>query len=697
MKTAEGTRFGDTRRLLHISRLMLRHYRAYRAFTRLTDDERPQHLDIPRHFAQALLELGPLWIKLGQILSTRPDILPPDYITALARLQEHVPPFPFDQVRTTISEQFNQDVGALFRAFEETPLASASVAQVHLAVLHDGTLVAVKIQRPLVREQITADLDLLTSLIGLFGRLFPVKVRRLNLLAGFNEFKRYTLQELDFVREAKTSERFKRNFSDWSDIIIPRVYWPLVTSKVLTMDRVVGLRLNDIIPTLDIPARTRLSTRLLEMEMKMFISDGFFHADLHPGNIFFLENGNIALLDFGIYGELSDEHLDHFLLYWYAGLQRQTRRAFYHLIQQTTRLKHANEEAYYAQFKFLADPFYGSTISERSLTQTYLAIILRGAEFGFVFPSDLLLQAKALTTAEALALTLTPDLTFETAMRPILVREFVKRVADGGRIKTLAERVLPELLLFGEVPPLSLREPATGDVAFQFDWSNMLEVLGEHVHALQPNVAILRPFLDPRAHSAMIHAYSDREADEILASTWARYAAHASEVPSQPSLGARWMVHLSALTIAMYEALLAAGQSAAGATEIVYDMAWLVYTQMGAVPWAMAGAFNRDDHDKLRFSTALFRQFPFDSPAYLWQDVEAETSVVAFNCLKCPVAEHFIAHNLSDLCVNTWCKLDYPLARQWGAELQRTGTIACGAKVCDFRWQTMTSAAEPRP
>ncbi len=683
----------ETLRLLRISWLLLRQYRAFRAFKKLDADEQGKHLDVPRQFTQSLRELGPLFIKLGQILSTRPDVLPAAYITALARLQEHVPPFPFAQVRVTINAQLGQEIETIFRAFDVQPIAAASLAQVHLAVLTDGTPVAVKVQRPFAKERIIADLHLLSGLIALGTRLFPGKVRRLNLVAGFNEFTRYTLQELDFTLEATTAERFRRNFVAWPDIIIPRVYADFVTPKVLTMERVSGRRLHEIVPTLTEPERTRLSHRLLEMEMKMFIADGFFHADLHPGNIFFTDEGKIILLDFGMYGELSDAHRNHFILYyWYAGLQRQTRRAFSHLIAQTTRLPHADETAYYVKFKELADRFYGATIVERSLTETYLAIITSGARFGFVFPSDLLLQAKALTTAEALAFALTPDLQFETAMRPIIAAEFLKRATDLGRLKVLAERVLPELVLLGELPSASLDQPSTNDCALPFHWGDVLTLLGEQFKTIQPDVASLRSLLDPVARAALIHTYSAREADDILISTWARYADLAPLTPAQESIGARFMVQLSALTMAMYAALCAAGQTAAGATDLIYDMAWQVYTKMGAVPWAIAGALSDDGDEKLRVATAAFRRFPFDSPSYLWKDVDAAPGVVAFDCLKCPVAEHFRAHNLSELCVNTWCKLDYPLARQWGAELTRTGTIAGGAPVCDFRWHTVSTS-----
>ncbi len=681
-------------RILRIGRLLLHHYRALQAFSRLSDTKRTQRLDIPRQFVQSLLDLGPLFIKIGQILSTRPDLLPQAYIQELALLQERVPPFSFDEVKATIHEQFHRDIEAVFRSFEQVPVASASLAQVHLAELHDGTPVAVKIQRPLVKEQITEDLELLSGLIKRLSQLFPGKARRFNLVAGFTEFKRYTLQELDFSLEAKTMERFRHNFARWPDIIIPQVYWEFVTPKVLTMERVSGMRLNEISPRLSLQDRKRLSHRLMEMEMKMFISDGFFHADLHPGNIFFTEEGKIALLDFGMYGELSDEHRDHFMLYWLAGLQRQLRRAFYHLLQQTTRLKDADEEAYYEIFKKLASSFYDSTITERSITQTYLDIILSGAKFGFVFPSDLLLQAKALTTAEALAFTLTPDLKFDREARPIIVREFAQRAADLGRLRAQAEQLLPELLLFGELLPASLREPSPDGFSLPFGWSDLFKRISEQVKAIQPDIASFRVLLDGSARKVLLHVYPHREVDDVLENTWARYADLAPALPSQETVGARLMVHLSAVTIALYQALLAAGQSKEGATSLIYEMAWLVYTKMGEVPSALAGFFSQDAYEKVRFATTAFRQFPFSAPSYQWQDVDAAPGVVAFNCLACPVAEYFRSHNLSELCVNTWCKLDYPLARQWGAELQRTGTIAGGARMCDFRWQVVAQTTD---
>ena len=223
----------------------------------------------------------------------------------------------------------------------------------------------------------------------------------------------------------------------------------------------------------------------------------------------------------------------------------------------------------------------------------------------------------------------------------------------------------------------------------------MLKRLFEQIRSIEPNVAVLRPLLDPRARAALIHHFSASAVDALLEKSWAGYAERRSAVPSQEGIGARVMVHLGALTLAMYDALRSIGQSTDDATARVYDVGWQVYTKMGEVPWVTAEAFSRGEYEKLRFATKAFRTFPFDAPSYQWEDVEAGPGVVAFNCLRCPVAEYFRAHDASEVCVNTWCKLDYPLARQWESELERSGTIAGGAPVCDFRWQAIISTRRP--
>lgn len=654
--------------------------------------EQARRPDIPVHFVQTLLDLGPTFVKLGQILSTRPDFLPEGYIHELERLQENVPPYPMGEVRALVKAEFGKPIEALFPSFEETPAAAASLAQVHFAQLPDGTEVAVKVQRPHVPEIIHEDLVILGAFIRLLtlaGGLLPKAIKNLSLKDGFEEFRRYTLQELDFSREGRTIEHFRKNFQAWPDVVIPEVYWGYTTGRVLTMSRLTGLRLKEHIKRLTLQGRRALNRRLLEMELKMFVSDGLFHADLHPGNILFGDDGTIGLLDFGMYGQITDRQRDHFILYFFAIVQHQIQRAFYHLSSLASREPHADEKAYYGRFRELAEGFLRSTLSEKSFTQVYLQLLIEGARYGYVFPSELLLQAKAVTTAEALMLTLVPDLKFEDEARPIVLRQFADRVTDFGRIRQRIENTLPEVLLLGELPPASVLDDSGPN-----DTSLFTEVLSELAIDLvdkadlwNRSAGLLPLALKPFIKDALTERGQPNFVEPFVDRLHAEYEALLPTVSTQESLGGELMVHLAALTAAMHRYLVSTGLSESESRELVYDIAWRAYTKMGQVPWLLGAKLGTDGMRRLRFALDAFLTFPFSSPAYEWQPVEAEENVVAFDMVKCPVAEYFRSQGLEKLCVDTWCNLDFPLAQQWGATLERKATLASGADRCDFRWR----------
>ncbi|MHB8752656.1 MAG: AarF/UbiB family protein, partial [Aggregatilineales bacterium] len=650
---------------------------------------------IPQRFVSDLLRLGPTSIKIGQILSTRPDILPLEYVNALAVLQERVPPFAFDDVASTVRETFGHDTKEVFRSFEEQPVASASLAQVHFAVLIDGPEVAVKIQRPHIREVVNQDMAILAWMLQILRRMFPKRMARLNLVSGFNEFRRYTIHELDFSLEGKTLEHFRENFREWNDIIFPTVFWEYTAPKILTMSRVSGLRLSGVLDGFSIEERKKLNKRIIEMEMKMFISDGFFHADLHPGNIFFQQDGKIVVLDAGMYGELTDSQRDRFMLYMLAVAQKQTRRAFYHLIKQSQRLSWADEEAFYRQFKARADKFYSSSLLEMSFARVYLNFFLIGAKFGFVFPSDLLLHAKAITTAEALAFTMVPDLNFVDVIKPIIAREFFQRAFDLPRLQRKVQQILPELLLLGEIPPQEVQEDYHEEISANFLWTTGVKILSTKLNEFEQSAGLMKAVANPYVRKILADHYTDTQVDEILDRTWLRYLDLEPSIPRQKAFGARFTVHAAAAMIAIYEVLITVGQTKENAANLIYKIGWEVYTVMADLPWFVGGAFTQDGFQRLKLATDAFRTLPFGSPAYLWQDVDAGEGVVGFDCLRCPVAEYFASHNLSELCVQTFCKLDFPLAEQWGATLERTGTIASGAPRCDFRWRYMSQNKSP--
>ena len=452
----------------------IRQYRAFKKFSRLSDLEKNNSL-LPEQFVADILALGPAFIKLGQILSTRPDLLPAQYITALEKLQENVPPFEFSEVKKIVEIELSGSLDKLFTSFGETQAASASLSQVHFARLHSGEDVAVKVRRPGLVNQMNADLNTLSQLIS-FARFFKRNLfRNLNLDKVFQEFRRYTLQELDFSLEGKTYDRFRQNFKGSHKVFFPKIYWDYSTPSLLTMERVSGLRLNQVESSMTVEARKELSENVIEVLINMFVRDGFFHADLHPGNIFFNTDSSMTMIDVGMFGELTREQRERFILYWLAIVLKEKQRAFYHLLKLTNKTAKANEKGFYSQYIKLLDDFYDDSIQEKSLTQTYLEILVTGAKYGFVFPSEMLLQAKALTTAEHIGYVLVPGFNFAETAKPIVAKVFFERFSSDNIISRYSNSY-PEWFLLGETARTTFLDNGDSD---KYLWNTVGEEIAK--------------------------------------------------------------------------------------------------------------------------------------------------------------------------------------------------------------------------
>jgi ubiquinone biosynthesis protein len=683
MSATEAPNRGPLRDLLRLSVISWALFSEYRALRRYIHRA---NAHAPAHFTARLISLGPAFVKLGQILSTRPDLLPQTYIDSLAALQEHAPEVPAPQITATLEGEFGKPVEEIFTSFDPAPVAAASLAQVHRATLDDGTDVAVKVQRPNIEALILRDLDAIALALRISGFFFGARLQRTNLAAFLAEFRRYTLQELDFTEEGKIIDKFRRNFSGRTDVKFPRVHWSRTTHRVLTMDWIEGMRLDQAERVLDAPTKQHLVRLIVDVMLKMFVSDGLFHADLHPGNIVFHDDGTFTLLDFGMYGELSSSQRDRLVLYWLAVVQRQTRRAFYHFKSLTKVPPGADEQAFSARFAELAETFYASPLSEMRFTKVYLEMMKACYTFGFVFPSELMLHAKALTTAETLIFVLAPDARFERLSRPFITREYARRAASLSLVTQRASQLLPELLLLGELPPPE---------AIDTDWDReaTVEVLqgfrGRAESALKGALergGLWQALLESHLRSNLGATSLADTADAVLADTWELYYKLEPSVPVQPTRGAVFTTHAAALILALHRTLVDHGLAAEESYLVIYKSAWEFYTRMGEPPLLAACAFTRDHRKRLKLATDIFRKFPFGPPSYEWRDVAATDGAVAFDCVKCPMAEFFARHDASELCVETACKLDFPLAEKWGGRLERAGTIASGAPRCDFRW-----------
>ena len=668
-------------RMIYICWVLLQQYIGLRRFVRGVGNQ-----GSPLRFAEKLTSLGPVFVKLGQVLSTRPDVLPQAYVEALSILQEKGQEVSVEQVRFMIEQELGKPIGELFATFDQSLAAAASLAQVHRATLPSGTAVAVKVQRPGLERLVTRDLDAMALGLHWVYRLAPRRMQRTNLSDFFSEFRRYTLQELDFSNEGRVIDRFRVNFAGRAEVKFPTVRWSHTSRRVLTMDWVDGLRLHEAVNLLGEQEKQRLVTLLVDIMLQMFVSDGLFHADLHPGNIFFHRDGTFTLLDFGMYGELTVPQRDRFILYWFAVVQRQTRRAFYHFKAQTRILPGANEEAFYTRFAELAEKFYASRLSEMSFAKVYLEMMTAGYQHGFVFPSQLMLHAKALTTAETLIFVLAPDARFEKLSRPFIAREYAARTTSLDLLKRRASQLVPELLLLGEfLPPQAMDET--------WDWNATVEIFGELRERLDGAVqhslevgGLWQLLIEPHIRAVLKITLIGAHIDNFLKEVWDRYYELEPSVEVQHTLGAVFTTHLAAATLAMHEILMRHGIPVAESHRLIYEIGWRMYTQMGESPLLLASAFTRDPIKRLKLATDVFRTFPFGSPSYQWSDVPSVDGVIAFDCTKCPVAEFFAGQNASELCVQTFCRLDFPLAEKWGGVLQRSGTISSGAAKCDFRW-----------
>jgi ubiquinone biosynthesis protein len=377
---------------------------------------------------KALESLGPIFVKFGQMLSTRRDLLPPDLADELALLQDRVPPFPTEQALEVLEGFYGKPIDEVFRDFERTPVASASVAQVHLARLPDGTEVAVKVLRPGIDRVIEHDLALLEAAAMLLEKIWP-EGRRLKPREVVAEFNKYLHDELDLMREAANCSQLRRNFKDSALLIVPEVYWDWCGSRVMVMERMHGVPISQTPALLaqgnDLKA---LSREGVEIFFTQVFRDGFFHADMHPGNIFVHRDGRYIALDFGIMGTLNEVDKSYLAQNFLAFFQRDYKRVAMAHIEAGWVPAKTRVDEFEAAIRTVCEPIFDKPLKDISFGKTLLRLFQTARRFEMEVQPQLVLLQKTLLNIEGLGRQLDPELDLWTTAKPFLERWMDERM-----------------------------------------------------------------------------------------------------------------------------------------------------------------------------------------------------------------------------------------------------------------------------
>ena len=414
---------------------------------------------------ESLEELGPIFVKFGQTLSTRRDLLPDDIAEELVKLQDQVPPFPGAEAREMIETSLKKPLESLFRTFDETPLASASVAQVHAATLHDGDEVIVKVLRPGIETRILTDLSLLFELASLAERFLP-EAKRLHPVAVVGEFKKTILDELDLVREAANAADIRRRFEDSEILYIPRVYFDYTRQNVMVMERISGIPIGDL-------ARLRregvdlklLAVRGVEIFFTQVLRDSIFHADMHPGNIFATPSASYIAVDFGIIGSISTEDKRYIAENFRAFFNRDYRRVAEVHIESGWIPADTRVVEFEAAIRAVCEPIFEKPLKDISYGHLLLRLFQVARRFQMEVQPQLVLLQKTLLNIEGLGRDLDPDLDLWQTAKPLIEGWFKQEIGPSQGLNKLRSELPHWAQHWAETPMLAhkvLSESAQG-------------------------------------------------------------------------------------------------------------------------------------------------------------------------------------------------------------------------------------------
>jgi ubiquinone biosynthesis protein len=417
----------------------------------------------------ALVELGPIFVKFGQALSTRRDLLPADIADELAKLQDRVPPFDSAIAIASIEKTFGRPIGEVFGSFETRPLAAASIAQVHVATLKNGGEVVVKILRPGMREVIDLDLEVLDYLAKLADEYW-VEARRLRPVELVREYRKTILDELDLMREAANAAQLKRNFAGSPLLYVPEVFWDYCRVDVMVMERIHGVIVNDLE---QLRAHGTNIRKLAENGVEIFFTqvfrDNFFHADMHPGNIFVQiddpQNPRYAAVDFGIVGTLQTRDQHYLAENFLAFFDRDYARVAALHVESGWVPRGTRVDEFESAVRTVCEPIFNKPLKEISFAQVLLRLFETARRFDMQVQPQLILLQKTLFNIEGLGRQLYPELDLWQTAQPYLRRWMRERMSPRAVLRRLRTQLPDTLLALQQLPPLfqtAVREAAEG-------------------------------------------------------------------------------------------------------------------------------------------------------------------------------------------------------------------------------------------
>jgi ubiquinone biosynthesis protein len=481
---------GQFLRLLYIQRVLIRHgfdeivfslnlFRRVRFLQYLLPWNwfGREHLPRATRLRMVLEQLGPIYVKLGQLLSTRRDMLPDDIIAELTRLQDNVPPFPGRTARSIIEKAFNSSIAEIFSRFDEVPLASASIAQVHTAVLKDGRDMIVKVVRPDIEKIIRRDLGIM-HIIAEMAESYSGKMQRLRPAEVVREFERTLIDELDLMREAANASQLRRNFSDSTVLYVPQVEWRYTARNVMVMERISGIPVGDIQGLKDAGIDLKwLAEAGVEVFFTQVFRDSYFHADMHPGNIFVRPGADgahprIVVVDFGIMSSLSEFDKRYLADNFLAFLNKDYQKVAELHVQSGWVPAGTRVDEFESAIRTVCEPMFDRPISEISFGALLLRLFQTAGRFNMVIMPQLLLLQKTLVNIEGLGRELYPDLNMWTTARPTLEKWMGGRSGVRGLLRGAREN-LPYWLdrLPGLPGKLMDLADKVSDGRYTFEWN----------------------------------------------------------------------------------------------------------------------------------------------------------------------------------------------------------------------------------